>query len=239
MPTNLTSRLCVFALLLFSSNVSAQSEQKPATHVQIVNATSVPSVSVEVNGEMLYPEFSQGKKTSGGATPRLNARYKVTDLKSNRSAEASFIYSPDTYYTLLITGDFSTDSSPQTLPQPAEVSPEKKQEFKPNVQFRLIENEPLEAGRKPRYRFVNAVPRKTMSLDKKEASPSAELVLEEQAFFANYTAEFGTQRISVVMNQEGIARNCTIVFYQSEKGIKFVRAFENSHLSEQARAALE
>lgn len=209
------------------------------THVQIVNATSVPSISVEVNGEMLYPNFPQGKKTSGGATPRLNARYKVTDLKSNRSAEASFVYSPETYYTLLITGDFSTDSSPQSLPQRVGAMPEEQQEFKPNVQFRLVENAPLEAGQKPRYRFINAVPRLVLMLDKKEVSPSAEVVLEEQPLFANYAAAFANQKVGAVMNQEGIIRNCTIVFYQSDKGIQFVRAFENTHLSEQARALAE
>ena len=132
-------------LLGFCAPLRAQ-EVPPTTCVQIINATSVPMVSLRVNGENYYPEFPQGLYTADAPNPILNARYKVTDGTSRLSAEKEVAYEADAHQSVLLIGDFSTGQPAAEFPQPDQVPVPGSKPFPPNVHFRVYKHDEGTAG---------------------------------------------------------------------------------------------
>lgn len=206
----------------------------PTTSVQIINATSVPSISLSVNGRNDYPDFPQGLYTGDAPTEMLSVKYLATDKASNASIESDLIrYEPNKNYSLIIMGDFSTDVPPGQLPQPGVTYETPEKPYPPNVLFRVHSHD-LKTSESPvRLTVINAMPRKNLqfgisSTPKKHIAPGSELILSNQPASFEYEAEIDGEKIPVLMNQEGNVRNALIIFYLKEGKPAFSRAFENT-----------
>lgn len=226
-----------FYFLLLIQPVLAQEASQiekppPVTSVQIVNATSVPSISLGLNGENHYPDFPQGLYTADAPTARLNVRYLATDIGTHLAAEETIQYKADKNQTLLITGDFSTDCPPEKLPQPGEPKVMPPKPFKPNVQFRVLSHD-FSPGEELRYRFINAMPHKVLKLwlEEKflaELNPGDEYVLTGQPPTVKYLAKIDDMPMPLFIRQEGTARNATLIVFLRDDKPAFLRAFENT-----------
>ena len=112
-------RLALSVLMGLWPRVTAQAQGAAQTaSVQIVNATSVPVLSLRINGTLAYDTFPQGKKSGDAPLPLLEAVYEAEDKQSGSKAKSDKItYEPGAYQSLVILGDFSTTSPPTILRQ--------------------------------------------------------------------------------------------------------------------------
>ena len=113
---------CLFLITLgeLPAQLAAQAEEAPAmASVQIINATSVPVLSLRINETLAYDTFSQGQRSGDAALPLLEATYEAEDRLSGTKAKSERItYAPGAYQSLVIVGDFSRTSPPGVLRQP-------------------------------------------------------------------------------------------------------------------------
>jgi hypothetical protein len=222
---------------------SAQAERRPeTTSVQIVNATSVPAISLKVNDTLVYGTFPQGKRSGDAPIPLLEAVYEAEDKQSGSKAKSDKItYEPGAYQSLVIFGDFSI-ISPSKIQRQAESSL-RSQDGKqpPNVLFQVY---PHTSSKAPvRLRIINGIPGHSLTFGhgKNEVviRPGDCAILEGQPTTVQYTAHVNGESISLLMRQEGLIRNALIVFFLKEGKPTFIRAFENNAESNARRAKLE
>lgn len=236
-------------LTLANSNIFAQetslqpavpSEAKeekelPKTSVQIVNATSVPEISLMVDEQMYYPKFPQGLYTGDAPTPKLKPKYTATDLFSKTKVEHQITYESDTQQSLIITGDFQLVAEEEEL---SEDTPDKKSdepELKPRVHFQVFSHD-LENGEQPlRYRFHNGLVDQRIIINDGETAqwvePGKTLNFYGQPMIKTFTATINKEMQTVLIRQEGTPRNCTVIFYEKNGKPTFMRAFENTRKS--------
>jgi hypothetical protein len=192
---------------------------KPAKNMrlQIVNATSVPHISLGINGKTYYPDLAAGQWTGHFPWNLSSAVYEVCDLAGGlRKKSPPLRFDDNSSQTLVVMGDFSTDSPPDKLPQAAApANPEK--EYPPNVQFRIY---PRTTGGGPRYHFVNAIPRLTIRLTGPGLPPVTPLApgsdvstAAGQSPRARYQAAIGETSCPVSIFQRGSGGNILIIFY--------------------------
>jgi hypothetical protein len=236
----------VVACLAFSGfmalwpQVVAQGQApREVTSVQIVNATSVPNLSLKINDAFAYDTFPQGKRTGDAPVPLLEAVYEVEDKRSGAKAKSDKItYQPGAYQSLVILGDFSTPAPPRQS-QPAGYSNEGK--YAPDVLFQVYPHTPSKAP--VRLRIINGVPGKSLTFANGKAEvvvrPGECAVLEGQPATAQYTAHVNGESIPLLMRQEGLIRNAIIVFFLKEGKPSFLRAFENNAESTAMRTERE
>lgn len=214
------------------SLVGADPSAPPTTQVQIINATSVPSISLSVNGKNSYPDFPQGLYTADAPIATLNARYRALDPKSGASVEsAEFKYDANARQSLVILGDFSLSAAPGTLAQPGPKAPPPDKPFPPSVIFRLYSHS-SEPGDSPvRLRVLNGMPGKTLKFSSREETreilPGFDYEFKKQPPLYEYTAEVDGKPIPVFMRQEDVVRNAMVIFYLQNGEPAFMRAFEN------------
>jgi hypothetical protein len=231
------ARLATAALTALALNGRAYSESPPGTaSVQIVNATSVPAISLKINDSLVYGTFPQGKKSADAPVRVLEAVYEAEDKRTgSRARSETIIYEPGAYQSLVVLGDFSTPAPPQSG------NPAGENASVPNVRFQVFSHQ---ATKPPvRLRIINGMPGKTL----KFAGGALELVikagdhaiLENQPAIAQYAATVDGASIPVLMRQEGLIRNALIVFYLKEGKPAFMRAFENNVDSNRTRAEME
>jgi hypothetical protein len=234
---SIVSRFAVAALTALAFNGRAYTESPPGTaSVQIVNATSVPAISLKINDSLVYGTFPQGKKSADAPVPVLEAVYEAEDKRTGSRARSEKItYEPGAYQSLVILGDFSTPAPAPSGNPAGENAPVA------NVGFQVFSHE---ATKPPvRLRIINGMPSKTL----KFAGGAVELVikagdhavLENQPAIAQYAATVDGASIPVLMRQEGLIRNALIVFYVKEGKPVFMRAFENNADSNRTRAEME
>lgn len=187
-------------------------------YVQIVNATSVPEISLTINDKLFYPQLKQGEWTGDCPWPDLSIRASASDLSTGAKSDSDPIrFQPSKHQTLVIMGDFSKGVPPGTLRQPSVAEVASDKEYPPNILFRVYSHEMGPGDRKLRFRFINGMPGTTVTL--KSASvqpikilPAGEFVLNEQPKPAFYEAEAMGKIIKIpLMHPENI--NQTVVFY--------------------------
>jgi hypothetical protein len=236
---------CLFLITFgeLSAQLAAQAEEAPAmASVQIINATSVPVLSLRINETLAYDTFSQGKRSGDAAVPLLEATYEAEDRQSGTKAKSERItYAPGAYQSLVIVGDFSRASAPGVLRQPDSVLTGEEAGYPPNVLFQVY---PHTSSKAPvRLRIINGMPGKHLTFvnGKNEVAikPGECAVLASQPATAQYTALVDGERIPLLMRQEGLIRNAIIVFFLKEGEPTFMRAFENNAESKAMRAELE
>lgn len=234
-----------FCSFLLCGKVSAQKPSvsptpsptpPPTTSIQIVNATSVPSISLEVNGRLDYPDFPQGEFTSDAPTQGLNYRYKV----SNKSDGVIVAPPPVTFknsenQTLLLIGDFSKEAEEGKMPQPKRqtVIEQPSKPLPPNLLLRVYSHQDGLKKKSVRIRIINGMPRKVLNLTSPKKTilyPGDELELEGeppvQMYF--FQVDHGSN-IPILMRQDSTPLNANIIFYLKNNEPAFMRFFESTN----------
>jgi len=208
----------------------------PTTSVQIVNATSVPSISLEVNDRLDYPDFPQGELTSDAPTEGLIYRYKAT----NKSDGIAVSPKPITYknmenQTLLLIGDFSKGAEEGKMPQPVQekILEEKLKQNPPNFIARVYSHQKSVSKPPVHLRVINGMPRKVLRFKLLNNAPIDLLPGDEKEFTGEpsvqlYSFEVEGRVIPVLMNQDANPMNVNIVFYLKNNEPTFKRFFEST-----------
>jgi hypothetical protein len=234
-------RLAAIAVLALDSQAVAQT--LPATtSVQIVNATCVPAIALKINDRIAYENFPQGLKTADSPASLLKAVYEAEDRQTgSRATSAKIAYEPGTNQSLVILGDFSTDTPPGVLRHPGRALTAEEKQYPPNVLFQVFSHTATEAP--VRLRIINGMPGKSLTFvaGRREivVKPGEFAVLTGQPATARYLAKVDGENISLFMRQEGLIRNAMIVFFLKSGRPAFVRAFENNADSNRKREELD
>lgn len=234
-------RLAAIAVLALDSQAVAQI--LPATtSVQIVNATCVPAIALRINDRIAYENFPQGLKTADSPASLLKAVYEAEDRQTgSRATSAKIAYEPGTNQSLVILGDFSTDTPPGVLRHPGRALTAEEKQYPPNVLFQVFSHAATEAP--VRLRIINGMPGKRLTFvaGRREivVKPGEFAVLTGQPATARYLAKVDGESISLFMRQEGLIRNAMIVFFLKSGRPAFVRAFENNADSNRKREELD
>jgi len=232
--------LAAASLLMCVAKIVAQSPSPtppPTTSIQVVNATSVPSISLEVNGRLIFPDFPQGKVSGSPFVQGLNYQYKATNKSDGISVNSKPITFKDLEnQTLLLIGDFSDEAEEGALPQPQPLQPIEQENTKsnpPSLLFRTyfhqsaLEKPPLQ------LRIINGMPRKILklrlpnSLNTLDFLPGEEREIVGQPPVHSYSFEVDGKLIPVLMNQDSNPVNANIVFYLKNNEPAFKRFFES------------
>lgn len=214
----------------------------PSTSIQIVNATSVPSISLEVNGRLDYPDFPQGEYTGNAFTQGLAYRYKGINKADGVSADPKVItFKNLDNQTLLLIGDFSVETEEGAMPQPNQLhnayeSPSASNP--PNLIFRVYSHQ--EGLKKPplQIRIINGMPRKILKLKLPNSAttldflPGEEKELVGQPPVQRYDFEVDGKHMPVIMLQDENPVNANIVFYLKNNEPAFKRFFESTRRPE-------
>jgi hypothetical protein len=234
-------RLAVIVVLALDSQALAQT--LPATtSVQIVNATSVPAIALRINDRIAYENFPQGLKTTDSPASLLKAVYEAEDRQTgSRATSAKITYEPGANQSLVILGDFSTDTPPGVLRHPGRALTGEDKQYPPNVLFQVFSHAATEAP--VRLRIINGMPGKSLTFvaGRREivVKPGEVAVLAGQPATARYLAKADGENISLLMRQEGLIRNAMIIFFLRNGRPVFMRAFENNADSNRKREELE
>ena len=132
---------------LASPTTQAQAPPEMAS-VQIVNATSVPVLSLKVNDTLAYDTFPQGKRSGDAPVPLLEAVYEAEDKQSGSKAKVREDHLRAwRHQSLVILGDFSTHIASQGHPKAAgQSTSERGSKHPPNVLFQVYPHTPLESA---------------------------------------------------------------------------------------------
>jgi hypothetical protein len=229
----------VFVLTL---NARAQGMPLPATaSVQIVNATSVPAISLRINNGLAYERFPQGLKSADSPTGALKVTYEAEDKQTgHRAKSAEITYKPGTNQSLVILGDFSTDTPSGALRRPGRALADNNEQYPPSILFHVFSHAATEAP--VRLRVINGMPGKSLTFIAGHREiiiePGNFAVLNGQPPLARYQAKADGEEISVLMRQEGLVRNAMIIFFLKGGRPAFMRAFENNADSDRRAQAL-
>ena len=211
--------MAAIAVLALDSQAVAQT--LPATtSVQIVNATCVPAIALRINDRIAYENFPQGLKTADSPASLLKAVYEAEDRQTgSRATSAKIAYEPGTNQSLVILGDFSTDTPPGVLRHPGRALTAEEKQYPPNVLFQVFSHTATEAP--VRLRIINGMPGKSLTFvaGRREivVKPGEFAVLTGQPATARYLAKVDGENISLFMRQEGLIRNAMIVFFLEER----------------------
>ena len=213
----------------------------PSTSVQIINATSVPAIALKINERVAYEDFPQGLETADAPTGLLKATYEAEDKATgSRATSPAIAYEPNTNQSLVILGDFSTDSPPGTLRHPGRALTGEDKRYPPNVLFKVFAHTAAEAP--VRLRIINGMPGKNLTFvaGRRElvVSPGESAALTSQPAIAQYVATIDGEKTSLLMRQEGLVRNAMIIFFLKSGKPAFMRAFENNADSNRKRQEL-
>jgi hypothetical protein len=220
-----------FAIVLLAQNWRAYAQEAKSASVQIVNATSVAAITLRINNQIAYENFPQGLKSADSATNVLRATYEAEDKETGRRAKSAQIsYEPDSHQSLVITGDFSSDTPPGLPGRAERTQPGENRQSPPNVLFQIFSHTATEAP--VRLRIINGIPRRNLTFvsgDRETVvKPGGFAILEGQPATARYLAKTDHGEIDLLMRQEGLVRNAMLIFFLKNGRPAFVRAFEKN-----------
>ena len=231
------------------SRTAATPSPTPRVAVTIVNATSLPAISLSVsipatsvslkatNQTISYPLFRQGTWTSDEPFQTNEFRYTVLTTNNLPIAEKTIRYKPVSSQTLLLTGDLSRSGPADKLPQLGSNQSTLAQPSAPNFQFHLYPEE-IGCTDPCHYRIVNAMPSKILVLKTQQEgnkparqlgilTPGNSILLVKQPPCVEWIVEIDGQAYPLSILQEGAAANCLIPFFLKEGKPAFVRIFED------------
>lgn len=215
----------LFLLAVSQSVVWGQSPEKksPWTYLRIVNATSVPAISLSVNERMLYPQFRQGEKTSPGTFDYLSGTVEVKNLADGTAASEKFKFEPEAAQSLIILGDFKM---PET-PAPETSGPKATGKKRPNVTFLVVSHE-LAGDEKPyRYRIVNGLIGESLTCSVRGeedviAAPGGTATFAGKGLVCTIQVKTEKDEMPLRIHQEMPYHNVTCVFYRKQDGLAYV-----------------
>lgn len=200
----------------------------PATaRVQIVNATCVPAIALQVNGTDTYPVFPQGQQTADGPTDSIQSKYQATDLASGEiCASKTFHHSTKTGQTVVILGDFTTPS------QPAQQTARRSSSANDTRNATFLHLSHASAGKPIRLRVINGIPERTLVFSDAEGNPWSVPPLQMRTLSGQpatyeYAFTMDGHKIPVFIRQDTTPRNAMIIFFLKEGKPAFMRVFEN------------
>lgn len=222
--------VCLLAMGAVAAPLMAAPDD-PTTSVRLVNATSVPAITLRVNRDVDYPNLRQGLFTNGEATAMLSQRYRVTNVETGVTVQSPEMeFAPKSRQALVIMGDFSTTSPDGNLPPP-DFQPTPGKTFPPNVIFRVYPFEKAE-GDGLKVRVINGMPGKSLIFRGEkggELQPGEDMVLGSQIPGSLFQAEVDGRKLQVgltpVPNSSGL-----VVFYLKDGGPAFLRIFDSAQL---------
>ena len=211
----------------------------PEVRITIVNAMSVPSISLGTSGTdkpIAYPLFPQGEWSAHEPAKKVEIHYHASTMKGEAIGDRVIRYSPHSSQTLLLTGDLSRKGPADKLPQLGPPPAQGARSWPPNFQFHVY---PTELGCKDpcHYRIVNGMPSKSLLLrtiaEGKTPSrqlallaPGGSALLVHQPSCVEWEAEIEGCIYPVSIMQEGAAANCLIPFFLRNGKPEFIRVFE-------------
>jgi len=215
-------------------------EPSPQVRITIVNATSVPAISLSTSGTNLpaaYPDFRQGEWTANEAIFTPEIHYLVRNSNGVAVAGQTIRFKPISSQFLLLTGDLSNTGPADKLPQVGYSPDAGFAKRSANFQFHVIPYT-LVCSDPCHYRIFNAMPGKTLLLksaaqDSKTPrefallAPGNSILLTGQPASIDYVAEIDGQGYRVSIRQEGAEGNCLIPFFLRDGKPDFVRVFED------------
>ena len=220
-------------------HVAATPTSTPEIRITIVNATSVPSISLGTSGTnkpFAYPDFPQGEWTANKAIVTPEVHYAVRSTNGAPVMVQTIRFKPVSSQYLLLTGDLSTRGVVEKLPQVlGDTAP--RRVYLPNVQFHVIPYA-LVTPDPCHYMIFNAMPGKTLLLrspasENKPAqqlaylAPGNSVLLVHQPPCVSYEAVVDGQSIPLAIEQEGAVGNCLIPFFLRNGKPDFIRVFED------------
>ena len=211
----------------------------PEVRITIVNATSIPFLSLNTEGTNLpvaYPVFPQG--TCTGNAPLTNPI--IDYLVRNGGAivaERRLHFQPVSSQILLLTGDLSTSGPAEFLPQMGAPPIQGSKIWPSNLQFHIYPAVKGDTDR-CRYRVVNGMPSKLLILRSiaEAGQPSRQLALLapgnsvlfiRQPRNLQWEAEIDGRIYPVTIEQENDSNNCLIPFFLRNGQPDFIRVFED------------
>lgn len=220
-------------------HLSPSSSPQPQVRVTMVNATSVPTISVGTSGTNLpitYPDFCQGEWTANEALTNPEVHYVVRTTNGSIMGQKTIHYKPVSSQFLLLTGDLTTTGPAEKLSSLGYQQETSGFQCAPNLQFHLFPYT-LVSSNPCHYRIFNAMPGKMMTLKSVEdkgkstkelalLTPGNSVLLVGQPESVDYDAEIDGQTYRLSIRQEGAEGNCLIPFFLREGKPDFVRVFE-------------
>ena len=208
--------------------------------MQIVNATSVPVITLKLNDAILYDAFPQGTRSGDAPIRVVESVYEAEDNRTGLRATSDNIkFEPGAYQTLVIFGDFSADP-----PRPS--GQRDKAAFgdhptAPRVFFQVFSHSG--SAQPVRLRIVNGLPDRDLTFvngnEETMIKPGAHAVLTDQPAVAQYAAKVDGESIPFLMRQEGLTRNAMVIFFMKNGKPTLMRAFENTAESHRKRTEIE
>ena len=221
------------------AHASPTPASSPEIRITIVNATSVPFISLNTAGTNLpsaYPVFTQGTWTGNapGTNPVID--YLARDTSGHIVARRLLHFQPVSSQILLLTGDLSTTGPAELPPQLGSPPIQGSKSWQPNLQFHIY---PSAKGDKNRccYRVVNGMPSKLLVLRTiaEAGQPTRQLALLapgntslfiRQPRNLQWEAEIDGRIYPVTIEQERDSNNCLIPFFLRNGQPDFIRVFE-------------
>ena len=212
----------------------------PEVRITIVNATSVPAISLAASGVNLaasYPQFPQGEWTANEALKTSEIHYLIRSMKGAIIADRTINYKPLSSQFLLLTGDLSTLGPADKPPQLGLPFFQGVQAWPPNLQFHLYPYT-LACADPCHYRIVNGMPGKSLLLRSVATgnkpmqqlaflTPGGSVLLVKQPSCIEWEAEIEGRIYPVSIRQEGAPGNCLIPFFLRDGKPEFIRVFED------------
>lgn len=194
--------------------------------VQIVNATSVASICLEVEGREDYPDFPQGLYTGEAVVSPGAVRYKIKEKNGEKKEEAQVNYRAGEGQSLVVIGDFvGTFATPEGKLVTSEGNSSESM-----LRCRVYSHECAEEER-VRYRWVNGMVGRDLRVRRRQEEivicPGECVALLGQEANEVYEANVDGKTMEVRMTQRGETRNALIIFYLKEGTPTFMRVFEN------------
>jgi len=209
-------------LLIFGVDHPSLHAQPPAmATLRIMNAISVPAISLSVNGVDRYRDFAQGRMTGMFPLSGTTVKYTATNLANGAKAESETIQYTPGAQTLVIVGDFSTDCLPGELPSTTPTAPPEKP-YSPNVLFKVFPNGEPPKGSTIRVQVYNAMPRTTLEFSGKSAqrqsiAPGQIAMLIGQPRPAFYQAVANGQTLNLTLMQSDVENQIVVFFLRDGK----------------------
>jgi len=220
-------------------HVSESPSPTPAVRITIINATSVPAISLNTRGTNMpaeYPFFPQGEWTANAPLRTPEIHYSARDMGGKLVADRVIRLKPVSSQTLLLTGDLSCNGPSEKLPplNPAGVA--NPQFWKPNFQFHLFPSE-LCCADPCHYRVFNGMPSKVLTLwsvaegnkPRRQLAilaPGGSVLLVKQPACVEWEVEIDGANHPVNIAQQGAVGNCLIPFFLKNGRPAFVTVFE-------------
>ena len=225
--------------LAHSAVLPPEPHPSPEVRITLVNATSVPNLSVSTTGTnqpVAYPLFPQATWTGNTPVKTTEIHYLVRNESGKTIMDRIVKFLPVSSQILLMTGDLSTEWPSEKPPQLGFPPQQGATPWPHNLQLHTYPCEPV-TKEGCHYRVVNGMPSKTLVIrgaddGKRPGRQLALLAPGDSTLFIRqpadvaWEAEIDGLLYPLPIRQEGTARNCLLSFFLQGNRPVCIRVFE-------------